>query len=99
MGELFEIYGEFDFGHKPCDITLRSNNRASIMSPPVGKRSPNIFRHKDVVRAMKSAKAGGLKNIGAVEVITKDGTTIRVLGERTAEQNEWDTVRAEERSA
>jgi len=54
---------------------------------------PNIFRQRDVVRAMRSAEAGGLA-IGSVEVACKDGTVIRVLGksaENTA-TNPWDSV-------
>ena len=54
---------------------------------------PNIVRQRDVVRAMRSAEAGGLA-IGSVEVACKDGTIIRVLGksaENTA-TNPWDSV-------
>ncbi len=51
------------------------------------------FRRRDVERAMKSAKAEGL-DISAVEVTTRDGTVIRVLGRdaTTAAPNPWDTV-------
>ena len=48
------------------------------------------FKQKDVVRAMRSAKAGGMETIEAVEVITKDGITIRVLG-RDANRETTDT--------
>jgi hypothetical protein len=61
--------------------------------PPVGQRGRNLFKQKDVVRAMRSAEKGGLA-IGHVEVVTKDGTTIRVFGksaENTA-TNPWDSV-------
>jgi hypothetical protein len=57
-----------------------------------------LFKFKDVVRAMRSAKAGGMESIDAVEVVTKDGTTIRVFGkagERSAaahDGNPWDEV-------
>ena len=54
---------------------------------------PNVFRQRDVVRAMKSAEAGGLA-IGSVEVACKDGTIIRVFG-KSAENiatNPWDSV-------
>jgi hypothetical protein len=54
---------------------------------------PNVFRQRDVVRAMKSAEAGGLA-IGSVEVACKDGTIIRVFG-KSAEiiaTNPWDAV-------
>jgi hypothetical protein len=37
------------------------------------------FKRRDVERAMKSARAEGLE-IGAVEVVTHDGTRIRVFG-------------------
>ena len=51
----------------------------------------SIFKQKDVVRAMKSAEKGGLA-IGRVEVVTKDGTTIRVFGKETASKpNEFDS--------
>jgi hypothetical protein len=53
----------------------------------------NVFRQRDVVRAMKSAEAGGLA-IGSVEVACKDGTIIRVFG-KSAEiiaTNPWDSV-------
>ena len=40
------------------------------------------FKLKDVIRAMKSAEKGGLA-IGHVEVVTRDGTTIRVFGKST----------------
>jgi hypothetical protein len=48
--------------------------------PPVGRRGPDPFRQRDVVRVMKSAMVGGIEKIAAIEVITKDGTTIRVFG-------------------
>lgn len=62
------------------------------MSPsslPPRKRpgSHNLFKQKDVVRAMRSAKAGGLA-IGGVEVITKDGVTIRILAKNETEQSD-----------
>jgi len=63
-----------------------------MSTPPVkrpGRR--NLFKQKDVVRAMKSAEKGGLA-IGHVEVVTTDGTTIRVFGSGTGKvpQNDWD---------
>jgi hypothetical protein len=57
------------------------------MSPPrklPGRR--NLFKQKDVVRAMRSAKAAGLA-IGGIEVVTKDGITIRVLAKNEADQS------------
>jgi hypothetical protein len=58
-------------------------------------RNQHLFKVRDVVRAMRSAKAGGLATIGGVEVVTKDGTTIRVFGSKdstTAQSNPWDEV-------
>jgi hypothetical protein len=42
------------------------------------RRGRNFFKQRDVTRAVRSAQAAGLA-IGGVEVVTKDGTTIRVL--------------------
>jgi len=49
---------------------------------------PVPFRQLDIVRAMRSAEKGGL-DIGHVEVVTRDGTTIRVFGSGTVPKNEW----------
>jgi hypothetical protein len=46
-------------------------------------RNQHPFKQRDVVRAMRSAEAAGL-TIGGVEVVTKDGTIIRVLGKDAA---------------
>jgi len=54
---------------------------------------PVPFRQLDIVRAMKSAERGGLA-IGHVEVVTKDGTTIRVFGTSAAPKSEWDEATA-----
>jgi len=57
-------------------------------------RNQHLFKYKDVLRAMRSARAGGLA-IGGVEVVTKDGTTIRVFGSKdsaAAQGNPWDEV-------
>ena len=64
-----------------------------MSKPPVGHRGPLPFKQKDVVRTMRSAKKGGL-DIGHVEVVTKDGTTIRVFGrgEATQDNNLWNEV-------
>jgi hydrogenase maturation factor len=51
---------------------------------------PNIFRQRDLVRAMRSAAAGGVA-IGSVEVACKDGTVIRVFG-KSAEHTARDSV-------
>jgi hypothetical protein len=62
------------------------------MSRPVHSRGRNLFKQKDVVRAMRSAEAGGLA-ISGVEVVTKDGITIRVFGKDVGRSaNPWDEV-------
>ena len=65
-------------------------------SPPsVIRRGRNFFKQRDVTRAVRSARAAGLA-IGGVEVVTKDGTTIRILSKDTAEHggNDLDKVEA-----
>jgi len=54
-----------------------------MSKPPIGQRGRNVFKKHDVVRAMRSAEKGGM-DIGHVEVVTKDGTTIRVFGKTPA---------------
>jgi hypothetical protein len=44
----------------------------------------NFFKQRDVTRAVRSAQAAGV-TIGGVEVVTKDGTTIRILSKDPAE--------------
>jgi hypothetical protein len=52
------------------------------------------FKQCDVERAVKAAKAVGLV-VSVVEVVTKDGTTIRISGQREADNtNPWDEVLA-----
>ena len=59
-------------------------------SPPsVIRRGRNFFRQRDVTRAVRSARAAGL-SVGGVEVVTKDGTTIRILSKDTAEHGSND---------
>jgi len=57
-------------------------------SPPTG-RGRNFFKQRDVTRAVRSARAAGL-SIGGLEVVTKDGTTIRILPKNTAEHSGGD---------
>jgi hypothetical protein len=52
-------------------------------SPPSG-RGRNFFKQRDVTRAVRSARAAGLA-IGGVEVVTKEGITIRIVSKNTAE--------------
>jgi hypothetical protein len=49
-----------------------------------GLRGLNPFRQRDVSRVMRSAEAAGMA-VTAVEVVTKDGVTIRVLGGKGGE--------------
>jgi len=52
-------------------------------------RNQHLFKVRDVVRAMRSAESGGLA-IGGVEVVTKDGTIIRVFGKDTVSGSDYD---------
>ena len=61
--------------------------------------SKTTFKQADVQRAVRAAKAVGL-TVHVVEIVTPDGTTIRVSGEKkcgdeastesTESSNEWD---------
>ena len=60
-------------------------------SPPaVIPRSRNFFKQRDVTRAVRSARAAGL-DIGGVEVVTKEGTTIRILAKNAETDRPTDT--------
>src|SRR5712675_2372153 len=43
----------------------------------MGRRSENLFRRNDVMRAIKCAQDSGLP-VAGVEIVTKDGTVIKV---------------------
>ena len=59
-------------------------------SPPsVIRRGRNFFKQRDVTRVVRSARAAGLA-VGGLEVVTKDGTTIRILSRDTAEHSGGD---------
>ena len=58
-------------------------------TPSVIRRGRNFFKQRDVTRAVRSARAAGL-SIGGLEVVTKDGTTIRVLGKNGEEAEHTD---------
>jgi hypothetical protein len=45
----------------------------------MGRRSENLFKRNDVMRAIKSARDAGLP-VAGVEIKCKDGTVIKVLG-------------------
>jgi hypothetical protein len=49
------------------------------------------FKQADVERAIRSARASGMK-VEIVEVVTPDGVTIRVSGEGKCNGNPWDEV-------
>ena len=61
---------------------------------PRKRRMP--FRRRDIERAIKSARAEGL-DIGGVEVVTRDGTTIRILSKdaraRGSDLDDWMATR------
>jgi hypothetical protein len=50
----------------------------------MGRRSENLFKRNDVMRAVKAARDSGLP-VAGVRVECKDGTVITVLGENTAQ--------------
>jgi hypothetical protein len=49
----------------------------------MGKRGASSFKKLDVARAIRSAHEAGLEP-AMVEIETKDGTTIRVYGDKAA---------------
>jgi hypothetical protein len=49
----------------------------------MGRRSENLFRRNDVMRAIKSARDAGVP-VAGIEITCKDGTVLKVLGENTA---------------
>jgi hypothetical protein len=50
----------------------------------MGKRLPLNFRKTDLARAVESARTSGIEP-RMVEVVTKDGTTFRVFGDKAPE--------------
>jgi hypothetical protein len=64
----------------------------------------NPFKQRDITRTVRSAEAAGLE-VEAIEVVTKDGVTIRVLAKGhspvASNANPWDEVlpNAEKRPA
>jgi hypothetical protein len=62
-----------------------------VPSPPsVIRRGRNFFKQRDVTRAVRSARAAGLA-VGGIEVVTKDGTTIRILAKDAKSDQPTDT--------
>jgi hypothetical protein len=68
-----------------AEMSRKAVDSRSKPSSDGRRRGRNQFRLTDVIRAIRSAKAGGLA-IGGVEVVTKDGTTIRVLSNAAHEK-------------
>jgi hypothetical protein len=50
----------------------------------MGRRSQNLFRRNDTIRALKAARDGGL-NVSMIEIVCADGTTFRVYGDNIAQ--------------
>jgi hypothetical protein len=59
----------------------------------MGKRGENAFRRNDAVRALQSARDAGLVPT-MIEIITKDGTTFRIYGDKAATDTTQDTAGA-----
>ena len=57
----------------------------------MGKRGPSSFKKLDAERAIRSARAAGLEP-SMVEIISKDGVTIRVYGDKMAMDTTQDTA-------
>jgi hypothetical protein len=69
---------------------LTDRRQMAPSSRPVIRRGRNFFKQRDVTRAVRSARAAGLA-IGGVEVVTKDGTTIRILAKSAETDRPTDT--------
>jgi hypothetical protein len=50
----------------------------------MGRRSENLFKRNDLMRAVRAARDAGVP-VAGVEVVCKDGTTIRVFGGNVAQ--------------
>lgn len=59
----------------------------------MGRRSENLFKRNDVMRAIKSARDAGVP-VAGVRVECKDGTVITVLGENAAQASQDNTTDA-----
>ena len=49
-----------------------------MSKPPTGQRGRNNYKIKDGVRALRTARSGGMKP-GMLEIETRDGTIFRVF--------------------
>jgi hypothetical protein len=59
----------------------------------MGRRGENAFKRNDAVRALRSAADAGLA-VTMMEIITKDGTTFRIYGDKAAMDTTQDTAGA-----
>jgi hypothetical protein len=57
-----------------------------VTKPPVGHRGRNNYKMQDGVRALRTARSGGM-NPGMLEIETKDGTIFRVFDVHAASAN------------
>jgi hypothetical protein len=67
-----------------CENNQKTTKRRRMAASPPSGRGRSFFKQRDVTRAVRSARAAGLA-VDGVEVVTKDGTTIRILSKDTAE--------------
>jgi hypothetical protein len=83
----------FDFWSQNTlnDVQMLTDRRQMVPSSrSVIRRGRNFFKQRDVTRAVRSARAAGLA-IGGVEVVTKEGTTIRILAKSAETDRPADT--------
>ena len=72
--------------------TLAADAAAAAKDGGRGGVTKTTFKQCDVERAVRAAKAVGLV-VSVVEVVTPDGTTIRICGQRDPDNaNPWDEV-------
>ena len=63
----------------------------------MGKRGENAFKRNDAVRALESARAGGLEPVMMEVILGPDGTTtFRVYGDNAVKETTHDTAAAKE---
>jgi hypothetical protein len=49
----------------------------------MARRGTNLFKRNDAIRALQSARDGGI-NVQCFEIVAKDGTIFRVYGDSAA---------------
>ena len=49
----------------------------------MARRGTNLFKRNDAIRALQSARDGGI-NVQCFEIVAKDGTIFRVYGDNAA---------------